>query len=415
MTKITQNYFQAKSKSAIKGLSLFALLLIGTQMSWGQQPIGTGQFDGGFENATLKATNVSSNTPDASLWTFDSAILVNSKIQPNGSNTRSGLNSFKLETNAPMSGKYVMSPVLNPAIIGGDGTIAGPTYTVQFYTKNLTGIAGLDFRAALYTDARYSSAVTSQGAVDSNGWQKVTLNCPGKIPAGNPAKMYVGFGGTSIAPATTFIGYVDDLVVYQGALDIIAPASASNPVINGLNVSWTASADVDGGGYVVVRYATNPNADNDPNQNGIYAVNNIITNGTGSLSGTVVYVGTTPSFTDAVAGSVSGSDYYKIYTVDKAFNFSDEIVASALLKVDSVIFNENNVTIYKNNDAFYVNSGEGVINNIKVFDIQGKLIAEQKNVNSNSATIKNINKTNQALIVKVTSEDNKVVTKKIVN
>ena len=415
MKKITQNYFQAKSKRAIKGLSIFALLLISTQTSWAQQPIGTGQFDGGFENATLKATNVSSNTPDASLWTFDSAILINSRIAAHGSNTRSGLNSFKLEANAVMGGKYAMSPVLNPPVTGGDGTTAGPTYTIQFYTKDLTGVAGLDFRAALYTDVRFSSPVTSQGAVDSNGWQKVTLNCAGKIPVANPAKMYVGFGGTSSSPLTTFTGYVDDLVVYQGALDIIAPASASTPVVSGLNVSWTASADVDGGGYVVVRYATNPNADNDPNQNGVYAVNNIITNGTASLSGTVVYVGTTTSFTDAVAGSVSGSDYYKIYTVDKAFNFSDEIVTSASLKVNSVTFNENSVTIYKNNEAFYVNSGEEVINNIKVFDIQGKLIAEQKNVNSNSAAIKNINKTNQLLIVKISSKDNKVVTKKIVN
>jgi trimeric autotransporter adhesin len=62
----------------------------------------------------------------------------------------------------------------------------------------------------------------------------------------------------------------------------------------------------------------------------------------------------------------------------------------------------------------YVNSGASVISNIKVYDIQGRLIAEQKNVKSNNASINNL-KANQALIVQVTSEDNKVVNKKVVN
>lgn len=410
MKKITQNYFQAKSERAIKGLSIFALLLISTQTSWAQQPIGTGQYDGGFEGATLHTAALTATTPDATKWAYDSNNLSTSAIVDDASIARSGSKSVAFNHIGGSTGKYIMSPQLSPALVGGDGSSVGPSYTVQYFVKtaNLANIKG-----AIYVSAR-SASITTTGGVDANGWAKITYSyIPGAtnfLPAA--AKTWAGFGNNVAANLT---GSVDDFVVYQGAVDIIAPASASTPVINGLNVSWTAAADVDGGGYVVVRYATNPNADNDPNQNGVYAVNNTITNGTGSLSGTVVYVGTSPSFTDAVAGSVSGSDYYKIYTVDKAFNFSDEIVASGQLKVNSVTFNENNVTIYKNNEAFYVNSGEGVINNIKVFDIQGKLIAEQKNVNSSSATIKNINKTNQALIVKITSEDNKVVTKKIVN
>jgi hypothetical protein len=84
------------------------------------------------------------------------------------------------------------------------------------------------------------------------------------------------------------------------------------------------------------------------------------------------------------------------------------------LKVDAATFNDNSVTVYKNNGMLYVNSGASVISNIKVYDIQGRLIAEQKNVKSNNASINNL-KANQALIVQVTSEDNKVVNKKVVN
>jgi hypothetical protein len=85
------------------------------------------------------------------------------------------------------------------------------------------------------------------------------------------------------------------------------------------------------------------------------------------------------------------------------------------LGVNNAVFNDDSVTIHKNKGTLYVNSGAMVINNIKVFDIQGRLIAEQKNLKSNTATIKDLKATQQVLIVKVTSQDNKVVSKKVVN
>lgn len=85
------------------------------------------------------------------------------------------------------------------------------------------------------------------------------------------------------------------------------------------------------------------------------------------------------------------------------------------LKVDAPAFNENSVAVYKNKGMLYVNSGAMPIATIKVYDIQGRLIAEQKNVKANAATINNLKATNQVLVVQVTSEDNKVVTKKVVN
>ncbi|MBA4320125.1 MAG: hypothetical protein C0412_17130 [Flavobacterium sp.] len=85
------------------------------------------------------------------------------------------------------------------------------------------------------------------------------------------------------------------------------------------------------------------------------------------------------------------------------------------LGVNNTVFNDDSVTIHKNKGTLYVNSGAMVINNIKVFDIQGRLIVEQKNVKSNTSTIKDLKATQQVLIVKITSQDNKVVSKKVVN
>lgn len=85
------------------------------------------------------------------------------------------------------------------------------------------------------------------------------------------------------------------------------------------------------------------------------------------------------------------------------------------LKVDAPVFNENNVRIYKNNGTLSVNSEIVAIDYIKVYDIQGRLVAEQNNIKAMTAILKDLKFLNQVLIVKVTGEDNSVVSKKIVN
>jgi hypothetical protein len=85
------------------------------------------------------------------------------------------------------------------------------------------------------------------------------------------------------------------------------------------------------------------------------------------------------------------------------------------LKVDAPIFNDNSVKVYTNNGTLYVNSGDVAMANVKVFDIQGRMIAELKNLKTNMANISNLKATRQVLIVKITSQDNTVVNKKVVN
>jgi hypothetical protein len=84
------------------------------------------------------------------------------------------------------------------------------------------------------------------------------------------------------------------------------------------------------------------------------------------------------------------------------------------LKVDAPLFNENSVLVSRSNGTVNVKSSSVAINNVKVYDIQGRLVAERKNVKSNSASFSNL-KVNQVLIVKVTAENNAVVTKKVLN
>ncbi len=85
------------------------------------------------------------------------------------------------------------------------------------------------------------------------------------------------------------------------------------------------------------------------------------------------------------------------------------------LKVDASVFNDKSVIVYKNNGVIYVNSGAKLMNNIKVFDIQGRLIAERNNVKANTTSIQNLKANNQVLIVKVTTDDNLEISKKVEN
>jgi hypothetical protein len=85
------------------------------------------------------------------------------------------------------------------------------------------------------------------------------------------------------------------------------------------------------------------------------------------------------------------------------------------LKVDAPVFNENSIVVYKNEGTVFVNSKAKTIQSVQVYDIQGRLIAALNNVKGNTATIKNLKATNQVLIVKISDENNNVVSKKILN
>jgi len=121
--------------------------------------------------------------------------------------------------------------------------------------------------------------------------------------------------------------FIDDVAMYTGSVDTTAPNSPTLPsatVGNAqLTLSWTAaSGDVDGGGYMVVRGTSDPTAA--PNVNGIYATGNNVFTGQ-----RVVYVGTSTTFTDSSLSNGT-TYYYRIYTFDKAYNYSSAATISGV-------------------------------------------------------------------------------------
>ena len=293
---------------AISALAIFMIL---PGKGWGQQVIGEfpGQ-DGGFENQTTGALSTTSSTTS---WWLSVASLTGNIIASGGRS----------------SGKYAnisMSGSTHRTLRGPtSATIAaGTNYTIQFYFKGDKNADG----TSDYGDIRggVSGGLYQYGAYQTNqnqtSWTKYAVTT-----TTNPGASTGGFAVVSIVEIAGKIADfdIDDVVIYAGAVDNAAPNTPGVVTVDGatqttLNVGWgAASGGVDGGGYVVVRYASDPGTGNDPNQNGIYAIGNTVATG-----GTVRYIGTGTSFTDNVGLTANTPYWYKVYTVDKAFNYSNE-------------------------------------------------------------------------------------------
>lgn len=79
------------------------------------------------------------------------------------------------------------------------------------------------------------------------------------------------------------------------------------------------------------------------------------------------------------------------------------------------LFDENSIVVYKNEDVISINSNGTSIENVKLFDVRGRLLFEKTKINANETTIESSKFANQVLIVQITSDDKKVVNKKIIN
>ncbi len=292
------------------------LLILANGMAYSQQVIGSfPNTEGGFDGTTAGSLGT---TLSSSAWTRQNTANTTGTITATGG--RSSSPFATVSSNSATATRVLQSPQQL-------ATAASTAYRIQFYYKSSSNAtlfqSGVSFNGTSSPTYTTTATLNSTSGVWTKYESTVTLGGGTVTSNGIAIVRFSGNGGNVSVD-------IDDLVVYAGAVDNTAPNSpgtvtVSNPTATTLDVSWgAASGGVDGGGYVVVRYAVNPNADNDPNANGIYSVGNTHTNGTGSLTGTIRYIGTGTSFTDNVGLSTGVTYYYKVYSVDKAFNYSAE-------------------------------------------------------------------------------------------
>jgi len=289
---------------------LFAILFF-TVYSLKAQVLHT-LLDGGFEHQTdgnIPIATINSGTQKLTYTVNNNLSAAN--IVNDATAARSGAKYLVWNTSA--AGVGFCSPTFEHAAIHNN-----EPYIIQFYYKQTVGTTRA-LQVALHTDGINGSMPINTSALPNvNDWTLVSLPITSGSSNANPR---YGMLRISAIGGAVSNYQIDDIVLYPGTVaDNTAPASptqatASNITNHSIDLRWNAPVTgTDGGGYVIVRGTTDPASA--PNNKGVYAVGNNI-----SYNGLVVYSGTANTFNDN--GLNPGTPYfYRIYTYDKAFNYS---------------------------------------------------------------------------------------------
>jgi len=373
------------------------------------------EMDGGMETQTADNTMSSAGSGQANTaqtqWTVSST---------SNSAVRDMTDDATLARTGNFSAAWAVTPGANNVRMQSPSptspTIqAGTEYTVQYFFSAPTDPTN-DLDAGIYlnnTLGGVAGNTTDVTAFAANTYTKTyrTLTTGAIFNASNWAVARLDGNDNNYTDAVR----IDDFVVYSGAYDDVAPSDPTTGTYANNSgtaaIGWTAPVGgVDNGGYVVVKYTTAPNADNDPNQNGIYEYGNTTTNGTGGLTGTVIYIGTDTNFTDVyVAGT-----YYKVYAVDKAFNYSDELeISDATLGIaENTVFD---FKLYPNpaTDVITIQSGSIKVSTVEVYDILGKNVIAQNDFTNTNITV-NVSELKAGIYFVKIYANNSSSTKKII-
>jgi hypothetical protein len=97
------------------------------------------------------------------------------------------------------------------------------------------------------------------------------------------------------------------------------------------------------------------------------------------------------------------------------FDSRFELVYTQALGIPSTDFTTNSVIVYKNTDWFHVNTKGITMKEIQVYDVTGRLIFKQSDINATTTVLRGLTETNEVLFLKITSEDNVTITVKVIN
>lgn len=121
---------------------------------------------------------------------------------------------------------------------------------------------------------------------------------------------------------------------------------------------------------------------------------------------------------DKVTGSLHNIQQgaYNFVTEAGVFNnrFEVHYRQEPLLGNPDNTFNANSVIVYKQNRAIHIATGNTIMKDVKIFDIQGRLIYSDSDVNASQTEISNLQVAEQMLVVQITSTENVTVNRKII-
>ena len=104
---------------------------------------------------------------------------------------------------------------------------------------------------------------------------------------------------------------------------------------------------------------------------------------------------------------------YSFASAIGTFNSRFEVVYQSTLAETNPTFTANSVIAFSENGEIRINSGSTIMELVRVYDLQGRLLVEKKQINS-SETKLSTTATNQVLLLEITAANGLKVTKKII-
>lgn len=107
-----------------------------------------------------------------------------------------------------------------------------------------------------------------------------------------------------------------------------------------------------------------------------------------------------------------GDDAYWFASEAGTFNSRFEIVYQSTLGVENLDL--TNVVVFNKNKMLHIDSGNNLMNDVKVFDIRGRLLYEKNSINAKSVQLEELKADNQVLLIQIKLDSNKNITKKAI-
>ncbi len=104
---------------------------------------------------------------------------------------------------------------------------------------------------------------------------------------------------------------------------------------------------------------------------------------------------------------------YSFASAVGTFNSRFEVVYQSTLGATNPTFTANSVIAFSENGEIKINSGSTIMELVRVYDLQGRLLAEKNQINASETKI-TTTATNQVLLVEITATNGNKITKKII-
>lgn len=104
---------------------------------------------------------------------------------------------------------------------------------------------------------------------------------------------------------------------------------------------------------------------------------------------------------------------YSFASAIGTFNSRFEVLFQGALGVSNPTFSASSVVAFGQNGEIKINSGSTQMEAVRIYDLQGRLLAEKRQVNATETKIQ-IAASNQVLLVEITAANGSKITKKII-